>query len=63
MYVDGCPVARNPATRTTGLATLGLPWLVGGYEYGGVLDRLMHGWLGDIRIVERALPVRDFMIA
>lgn len=63
MYVDGCPVARNPATRTTGLATLGLPWLLGGYEYGGTLDQLMHGWLGDIRIVERALPVGDFMNA
>ncbi|WP_066949304.1 LamG-like jellyroll fold domain-containing protein [Streptomyces lushanensis] len=63
MYVDGCPVARNPATRTTGLATLGLPWLLGGYEYGGTLDQLFHGWLGDIRVVERPLPVRDFMNA
>ncbi|MEV7710998.1 hypothetical protein, partial [Streptomyces sp. NPDC088270] len=24
----GCVVARNPATRTTGLATAGLPWLL-----------------------------------
>ncbi|MET9667658.1 LamG-like jellyroll fold domain-containing protein [Streptomyces sp. NPDC006475] len=63
MYVDGCPVARNPATRTHGLATLGLPWLLGGYEYGGTLDQLLRGWLGDIRIVERALPVRHFMNA
>ncbi|MFF0447873.1 LamG-like jellyroll fold domain-containing protein [Streptomyces sp. NPDC004609] len=63
LYVDGCPVARNPATRTTGLTTVGLPWLVGGYEYGGVLDQLLHGWLGDIRIVERALPVHHFMNA
>ncbi|MFF3458304.1 LamG-like jellyroll fold domain-containing protein [Streptomyces sp. NPDC002730] len=63
MYVDGCQVARNPATRTTGIAALGLPWLLGAYEYGGTLDQLMHGWLGDIRIVERALPVRDFMNA
>lgn len=63
MYIDGCVVARNPATRTTGLATLGLPWLLGAYEYGGSLDQLMHGWLGDIRIVERALRVKDFMIA
>ncbi|MFI1395343.1 LamG-like jellyroll fold domain-containing protein [Streptomyces sp. NPDC020681] len=63
MYVDGCQVARNPATRSTGLATLGLPWLLGGYEYGGTLDQLMHGWLGDIRIVERALPVSDFLNA
>ncbi|WP_327678612.1 LamG-like jellyroll fold domain-containing protein [Streptomyces sp. NBC_00467] len=63
MYVDGCPVARNPATRTQGLTTLGLPWLLGGYEYGGTLDQLLRGWLGDVRIVERALPVRHFMNA
>ncbi|QXE38187.1 Tat pathway signal sequence domain protein [Streptomyces sp. GMY02] len=63
MYVDGCPVARNPATRTTGLATLGLPWLLGGYEYGGTLDQLLYGWVGDVRVVERALSVREFMNA
>ncbi|MEV6075695.1 LamG-like jellyroll fold domain-containing protein [Streptomyces sp. NPDC052069] len=63
MYVDGCVVARNPATRTVGLATAGLPWLLGGYEYGGKLDQLMHGWIGDVRIVERALRTKDFMIA
>ncbi|MGP8304301.1 LamG-like jellyroll fold domain-containing protein [Streptomyces inhibens] len=63
LYVDGCRVARNPATRTNGLATLGLPWLLGAYEYGGTLDQLMHGWLGDIRIAERALPVSEFMNA
>lgn len=63
LYIDGCRVARNPTTRTGGLATLGLPWLLGAYEYGGKLDQLLHGRLGDIRIVERALPVRDFMNA
>ncbi|MGW4203332.1 LamG-like jellyroll fold domain-containing protein [Streptomyces sp. NPDC004726] len=63
LYVEGCPVARNPATRTTGLTTIGAPWLVGGYEYAGVLDQLLHGWLGDIRIVERALSPRHFMNA
>lgn len=63
MYVDDCRIARNPATRTTGLAALGLPWLLGAYAYGGPLDQLMHGRLGDIRIVERALAVSDFMNA
>lgn len=63
MYIDGCVVARNPATRATGLATAGLPWLVGAYEYGGGLDQLLRGRLGDVRIVERALPVKSFMIA
>ncbi|WP_131738302.1 LamG-like jellyroll fold domain-containing protein [Actinomadura roseirufa] len=62
MYIDGCPVARNPATRNRGLTTLGLPWLLGGYEYGGKLDQVLHGWIGDVRVVDRALPVRDFML-
>ncbi|MEJ8660942.1 LamG-like jellyroll fold domain-containing protein [Streptomyces sp. MS1.AVA.4] len=63
MYVDGCPVARNPATSTQGLTTLGLSWLLGGYEYGGRLDQLFRGWIGDVRITGRALPTGAFMNA
>ncbi|MGW2935623.1 LamG-like jellyroll fold domain-containing protein [Streptomyces sp. NPDC001156] len=61
MYVQGCPVARNPNARAVGLASVGLPWLLGGYEYGGRIDQIHHGWLGDVRIVDRALPVSQFM--
>ncbi|WP_051573025.1 hypothetical protein [Streptomyces sp. PRh5] len=60
-YVNGCPVARNPSTPANGLTTLGLPWLMGGYEYGGKIDQIMYGWIGDVRVVDRALPVGDFM--
>ncbi|MFE6865680.1 LamG-like jellyroll fold domain-containing protein [Kitasatospora sp. NPDC057692] len=63
MYVDGCEVARNPATPAVGLATLGRPWMLGGYAYAGVLDKVFHGYIGDVRIVRRALRVRDFMTA
>lgn len=61
MYVQGCPVARNPHTSASGLTSLGLPWLLGGYEYAGKIDQILHGLLGDVRIVERALPVTSFM--
>ncbi|WP_327064039.1 Tat pathway signal sequence domain protein [Kitasatospora purpeofusca] len=61
MYVDGCEVARNPATPAVGLATLGRPWMVGGYAYAGVLDKVFHGHIGDVRIVRRALRAGDFM--
>ncbi|WP_180686517.1 LamG-like jellyroll fold domain-containing protein [Streptomyces gossypiisoli] len=61
MYVEGCPVVRNPTARSVGLTSLGLPWLLGGYEYGGRIDQIHNGWLGDVRIVERALPVSQFM--
>jgi hypothetical protein len=61
MYVQGCPVVRNPRATAIGLTSVGLPWLLGGYEYGGRIDQILHGRLGDVRIVERALPVKSFM--
>lgn len=61
MYVQGCPVARNPHATAIGLTSVGLPWLLGGYEYGGRIDQILYGRLGDVRIVERALPVTSFM--
>ncbi|MFF7750901.1 LamG-like jellyroll fold domain-containing protein [Streptomyces sp. NPDC007971] len=61
MYVQGCPVARNPHAPAVGIATAGLPWLLGGYEYAGKIDQILHGRLGDVRIVSRALPVTSFM--
>ncbi|MFE6554408.1 hypothetical protein ACFVHS_39375 [Streptomyces sp. NPDC057746] len=35
--------------------------LLGGYEYAGRIDQIHHRWLGDVRIVDRALPVSQFM--
>ncbi|WP_031025387.1 LamG-like jellyroll fold domain-containing protein [Streptomyces sp. NRRL WC-3725] len=61
MYVQGCPVARNPHATAVGIASAGLPWLLGGYEYAGKIDQILHGRLGDVRIVSRALPVTSFM--
>ncbi|MEV6177409.1 LamG-like jellyroll fold domain-containing protein [Streptomyces sp. NPDC052015] len=61
LYVEGCPVVRNPRAAAVGIFSVGLPWLLGGYEYGGAIDQILHGRLGDVRIVERALPVTSFM--
>ncbi|WP_210587787.1 LamG-like jellyroll fold domain-containing protein [Streptomyces sp. GESEQ-35] len=61
LYVQGCPVARNPHASAIGLTSVGLPWLLGGYEYAGKIDQILYGRLGDVRIVERALPVTSFM--
>ena len=61
MYVQGCPVARNPHATAVGITSVGLPWLLGGYQYAGKIDQILHGRLGDVRIVERALPVTSFM--
>ncbi|MGW2423424.1 LamG-like jellyroll fold domain-containing protein [Streptomyces sp. NPDC001709] len=61
MYVQGCPVVRNPHAGAHGVASAGQPWLIGGYQYGGKIDQILHGRLGDVRIVARALPVTAFM--
>ncbi|MCH8613373.1 LamG-like jellyroll fold domain-containing protein [Arsenicicoccus dermatophilus] len=63
MYVEGCPVVRNPATANRGLTTLGKRWLVGGYEYADVLDTVFRGGLGDLRVVGRPLAPREFLNA
>ncbi|WLW50904.1 LamG-like jellyroll fold domain-containing protein [Streptomyces sp. YU58] len=61
LYVQGCPVVRNPKATAVGITSVGLPWLLGGYTYADKIDQIFHGRLGDVRIVERALPVTSFM--
>ncbi|MER5755522.1 LamG-like jellyroll fold domain-containing protein [Streptomyces sp. NPDC002088] len=61
LYVEGCPVVRNPTAAAVGITSVGMPWLLGGYEYAGRIDQILHGRLGDVRIVERALPATSFM--
>jgi len=63
LYVDGCEVARNPSTPANGLTTLNLPWMLGGYEYQGTVNQIFHGGIGDVRIVDRALAISQFMIS
>ena len=63
LYLEGCEVARNPSTPAVGLTTLKRPWMLGGYEYGGVINQIFNGSIGDVRIVNRALPVSQFMLS
>ncbi|MGO4454580.1 LamG-like jellyroll fold domain-containing protein [Arthrobacter sp. RAF14] len=67
MYIDGCPVVRNPSTVNAGLLGgsrgPGMKWAVGGYSWNGELDKTWMGTIGDIRVVSRPLQVREFMIS
>jgi hypothetical protein len=64
LYIEGCPTVDNPTLiESLGLTQLGLPWALGGYEYGGAVNQVFHGFVGDVRIVNRPLPVSEFMIA
>ncbi|MFD6069319.1 LamG-like jellyroll fold domain-containing protein [Amycolatopsis lurida] len=62
LYVDGCPVLRNPKTPAAGIANPGGSWLIGAYAYDSIVEQAFHGWLGDIRVVARALEPREFML-
>jgi hypothetical protein len=63
LYVEGCPALNNPnLIESNGITQLGLPWALGGYEYGGNINQIFHGWVGDVRIVNRPLRVDEFMI-
>lgn len=64
MYLQGCPTVDNPTLRESiGITSLGLPWALGGYEYSGSINQIFHGYIGDVRIVDRPLSVDEFMIA
>ncbi|WFD27426.1 hypothetical protein MNAN1_002422 [Malassezia nana] len=62
MFVDGCEVARNPDQWTPGLTTLNRPWMLGGYEYNGTINQIFYGSIGDVRIVDRALSIDEFLL-
>ena len=64
MYIEGCPTVDNPTLiESTGITQLALPWALGGYEYSGAVNQIFHGYVGDVRVVNRPLPVSEFMIA
>ena len=63
LYVDGAELLRNPSTPAIGLATSGEPWFVGAYHYDRIIEQGFYGWLGDVRIVNRSLPVSAFLNA
>jgi hypothetical protein len=63
MYVDGCPVVGNPSTPANGVTSTGDFWMLGAYDYNRIVEQSFYGWLGDVRVVGRPLPPRDFLIA
>lgn len=55
--------SRKRCRCSTGIASLGLPWLRGPHEYNGVIDQVFQGLVGDVRIVDRALSPTSFLTA
>ncbi|WP_199430456.1 LamG-like jellyroll fold domain-containing protein [Qaidamihabitans albus] len=62
-YVDGSRIARNAAERSHGITTLGKPFALGGTQFAERYGQGFYGWLGDTRIVARALRPEQFLSA
>lgn len=56
------PLLRNPKTPASGLANPGGGWFVGAYAYDTKVEQGFYGLLGDVCVVDRAPPVRDFVL-
>lgn len=61
IYVDGSKIARNPTQPSTGIATLGLPFVIGATSYDLAYDQGFYGWIGDVRITAKALRPANFL--
>ena len=62
-YVDGSRIARNAAEESKGIATLGKPFVIGGTQFAQAYGQGFYGWIGDTRIVARALRPDQFLTA
>ncbi|WP_431904039.1 LamG-like jellyroll fold domain-containing protein [Amycolatopsis thermoflava] len=60
-YVDGSRIARNAAEDSKGITTLGKPFAIGGTQFAEKYGQGYYGWLGDTRIVSRALRPDQFL--
>ncbi|MGI5289553.1 LamG-like jellyroll fold domain-containing protein [Nonomuraea polychroma] len=61
VYVDGSKIARNPTQPSKGISTLGRPFAIGGTQFALKYGQGYYGWIGDVRIVARALRPREFL--
>ncbi|TWE23380.1 LamG-like jellyroll fold domain-containing protein [Prauserella muralis] len=63
LYVDGSRIARNAAEYSRGISTLGKPFALGGTQFNEQYGQGFYGWIGDTRIVSRALRPEEFLTA
>jgi hypothetical protein len=63
MYVDGSKIVRNASEESRGISTLGKPFAIGGTQFDEKYEQGFYGWIGDTRIVSRALQPDQFLTA
>ncbi|MCT2583560.1 LamG-like jellyroll fold domain-containing protein [Actinophytocola gossypii] len=63
VHVDGSRIARNAAEESRGITTMGKPFAIGGTQSAERYGQGFYGWIGDTRIVARALRPDQFLTA
>ncbi|PRY45098.1 calcineurin-like phosphoesterase family protein [Umezawaea tangerina] len=63
MYVDGAKISRNASEESKGISTLGKPFVIGATQFALRYGHGFYGWIGDTRIVARALRPAEFLTA
>ena len=63
LYVDGSKIARNASEDSHGITTLGKPFAIGATQFAERYGQGFYGWIGDTRIVARALRPSQFLTA
>jgi hypothetical protein len=61
VYIDGSKIARNPSQLSTGIATLGKPFVIGATQFAQQYGQGFYGWIGDVRIMSRPLRPTEFL--
>ncbi len=63
LYIDGALWAAIRSRRRSASASTGKYWMLGATDYANVVEQTFNGLMGDVRIVDRALPPTKFMNA
>ncbi len=63
LFIDSSELLRNPSTRSNGLTTTGAHWLLGANHYANTIEQSFAGHIGELRIVDRALSLAEFLNA
>lgn len=62
LYVNGAKDQRNPDRLSRGILSNDAAWLVGANHWMNNVDHGFHGWIGETRIVDRALSPHEFLL-
>lgn len=63
IWIDGSKIARNPSQLSRGITTMGRPFVLGATSFDLAYDQGFYGWIGDVRITDRALTPKQFLSA